>query len=209
MKSRLVYWLILFILFCGCTKNSNTTNTVFKGQVFDYDLNVPKSNALIVVNRFNAISVINPNTYFELSQEFIETDDHGSYSLSIQDNEKLYYDITTSEIGHLEKNLHPEILAKSINFINEDTIYVGKTACLKLELENIPDGFDSLMLKFNSERYNLFPFMSDTIIFEKFLYKDFNQIQIFWEILDKPNNNEFSTDIELIPLDTVPIHIVF
>jgi hypothetical protein len=183
--------------------------TVFKGQVFDYDNNVPKSNALIVVNRFNAISVINPNIYFELSQEFLETDNYGSYSLEIQDNEKLFYDVTTFEMGYLKKNLHPEIIAKSINSINEDTIYVGKTACLKLELENTPDGFDSLMLKINSERYNFFPFMSDTIIFEKFLYKDFNQIHLFWEILDKPNNNEFSTDIELVPLDTVPIHIVF
>jgi len=59
------------------------------------------------------------------------------------------------------------------------------------------------------ERYNFFPFVNDTIIFEQFLYKDYNQIQLFWEIIDKPNNNQFSTDLELIPLDTISIHIDF
>ncbi len=209
MKRKFFYWVIVFFILWGCSKNSSTSITVFKGQVIDYDNNGPESNALIVVNRFNAISLINPKNYFELSQEFLETDNNGNYSLEIENNEKIFYDVTTSEIGYVEKNFQPEVLAKSINLLNEDTIYIGKTGYLILELENTPDGFDSLMLKFNTERYNFFPFVNDTIILEQFLYKDFNQIHLFWEIIDKPNNNEFSSDLQLIPLDTISIHITF
>jgi hypothetical protein len=211
MNRKLLYYFVALSILWGCNKDGTTTKTIFQGHVIDYDNNIPKSNAAIVINRFDAITLISPNMYVDLVQDFILTDEYGNYYLEFDHNEKLLYHVTTSEIGYLEKSLHPEVLATIIknNTIHEDTILVGKTGCLKIDLENIADGFDSLLLKCNIETYRLYPQINDTTIHEKYLFKDNNQVHIYWKIIDKPNENEFSADLELIPMDTLTLHINF
>lgn len=222
MKFRLIFPLILLLIFLGCNKDGIKNDTTFQGLVIDYESGTPRINATVLLNRFDGLSGIMPDQIINFIKDSTLTNENGRYSFNFEDNDRQLYKVTASENGFIEKRNSQEILARHINYFsaNTDTIVIGRAGYLKIDLVNIPDGYDSVFLKCNidipleelnlNSDYNrttdrLYPQLNDTTIFKKYLYKDNNRVYISWEIIDKHNDNTFSSIVELLPMDTACI----
>jgi len=215
MRQKTLLSFLLLALLCGCHKENEKNESVFRGLVIDYDTDTPKPNAMVILRRFDGLVTTSPEMYIGLVQDSVLTDKNGAYCFKISDNDKFVYKITTRLNGYLVKNQSQATLAKIIDYypVNTDTIRIGKAGYVRLDLVNLPDGYDSVFIYDNHYSpeylysYRLYPQLNDTAIINGYLYKDSPSVNIKWEIIDKPENNVGSATVSLSPQDTVTVTI--
>jgi len=214
MPRKALLSFLLLTLLCGCHKEDEKNESVFRGLVIDYDTGNPKPGVTVILNRFDGLVIGFPDRYIGLVQDSALTDENGKYCFKVRENDKFLYKITTRQSGYLVKNPAQATLAKIIDYypVNSDTIRTGIAGYVKLDVVNIPNDYDSVFINFINavaEPYRLYPQLHDTTLINGFLCKDNPTVNVHWKITDKPESNTGSATVSLAPQDTVTVRIEF
>ena len=217
--------LILILSICSSCEKTQQNSLVLKGKVVDYETQKPIPKALVVLNRNMGVSLLGPEKFVDAIYDSAFTDKNGLYEFVFEQNDRVFYKAEAIYKGYIEKISNPAIIEKEIQSSgNSDTLIIGRPGTVKIILKNSVNGYDSLFLKCNMDipfgstihtynsnpqSFRLYPQLADTIILQSYLYMDNPKVFLFWTIADKPGNNNYSSVVDLLPLDTVFTTIEF